>query len=90
MADEATFWTKEKLTTLIEKIITRALDEQQKNLFNIISGNFQISKLQIAEFKKKINESRQSIKHTENVLEDKLTRVEKKFWTHRESCTGNV
>ena len=27
MADEATLWTEEKLTTLKEKIITRALDE---------------------------------------------------------------
>ena len=33
-------WTEKKLTTLTEKIITRALDEQQKNLFNIISGNY--------------------------------------------------
>ena len=30
--------------TYIEKITTRALDEQQKNLFNIISGNFEIFK----------------------------------------------
>ena len=27
MTDEATLWTEEKLTTLIGKIITRALDE---------------------------------------------------------------
>ena len=32
MGDEATLWTEEELTTLIEKIITGALDEQQKNL----------------------------------------------------------
>ena len=76
MAAEVTFWTEEKLTTLIEKTITRALDEQQKNLFNIISGNFEISKQQIAELKKEINELRQSIEHTENVLEDKVTRVQ--------------
>ena len=56
MADEATLWTEEKLTTLIEKIITRALDEQHKNLFNIISDNFEISKQQTAELKKEINE----------------------------------
>ena len=39
-----TFWTEKKLKALIEKIIARALDEQQKNLFNIISGNFKILK----------------------------------------------
>ena len=61
---------------ILEKIIARALHEQQKIFFNIISGNFEISKQQIAELKKEINELRQSIEHTENVLEDKVARVE--------------
>ena len=52
------------MITLIEKVITRALDKQQKNVFNIVSGNFEISKQQIAELEKEINESRQSIEHT--------------------------
>ena len=39
MADEATLWTEEKLTKVIEKIITRVHDEQQKNLYNIMSDN---------------------------------------------------
>ena len=43
------------------------LDEQQKNLFNIISGNFEISKQQIAELKKEINKLRHNIEHTGNV-----------------------
>ena len=75
MADEATSWTEEKLTTFTEKIITRALDEQQQNLFNIVSGDFEVSKQQIAELKKEINELRHIIEHTENVLEDKVARV---------------
>ena len=33
----------------------RALDEQQKNLLNIISGNFEISKQQIANQQIKTN-----------------------------------
>ena len=45
-------------------------------MFNVISGNFKISKQQIAELKKEINELRQTIEHTENVLEDKVARVE--------------
>ena len=44
--------------------------------FNIISGNFEISKQQIAELKKEINELRQSIEYTENVLNKKVARVE--------------
>ena len=47
--------------TYRKKIITRALDEQLKNLFNIISGNFQNSKQQIDELKKELNELKHSI-----------------------------
>ena len=61
MAEEAAFQTEEKLTTLIEKIITSALDEQQQNLFNIISANFEISNQQIDEPKKEINQLRHII-----------------------------
>ena len=60
------------MTTIIEKIITRALDKQQKNLFNIISGNFEISRQHIVELKKEINKLRQSIEHSDDVLEDKV------------------
>ena len=66
----------ENLKIIIGKIITRALDEQQKNLFNIISGTFEISKQQMSELIKEINELRNSIENTENVLEDKEARVE--------------
>ena len=76
MTDEATFWTEEKLATLAYKIIRRAFYEQQKNLFNIISGNFEISTQLIVELKKEVNELRQSIEHTENVLKDKVAREE--------------
>ena len=76
IADEATLWTEEKLTTLIEKIITRAPDEQQKNQFNIINGNFEISKQEIDELKKEVIDLRHSTEHTEKVLEDKVVRVE--------------
>ena len=41
---------------------------------------------QIVELKKEINELRQSIEYTENVLRDKVTRVEENL----ESRTGNV
>ena len=64
------------MTTLIEKIITRAPDEQQKNLFNIINGNFEISKQEIDELKKEVIDLRHSTEHTEKVLEDKVVCVE--------------
>ena len=84
MADKARLRTEEKLTRLIEKIIARALGEQQKNLFNIIRGNFEISKQQITELKREINELRQSIEHTENILKDKVACVEENLG-HTES-----
>ena len=58
------------------KKITRLLDEQQRNLFNIISGNFEISKQQIDELKKEMKELRHSIELTENILEDKKACME--------------
>ena len=45
-------------------------------MFNIISGDFGISKLPIDELKKEVNELRHNIEHTKNVLEDKVARVE--------------
>ena len=47
-----TMGAEEKLATLIEKITTRVFDEKQNNFFNIIRGNLEISKQQIAELKK--------------------------------------
>ena len=52
--DELTLRTEEKLTALIEKIITKSLDEQQQKLLNIIKGDLEISKQQIPELKKEI------------------------------------
>ena len=54
--DELYWQAYKKLTKL-----AKALDEQQNNLLNIISGNLEISKQQIAELKKEIKELRQSI-----------------------------
>ena len=77
------------MTTLIEKVITRALDKQQKNVFNIVSGNFEISKQQIAELEKEINESRQSIEHTKLFYRQGSTGG-REFRTYRESRAGYV
>ena len=51
------------MITLIEKvIITRALDEQQKNLFDIISSNLEIAKQQIANQRIKTNHRSYTLK----------------------------
>ena len=50
---EATLWTE-------EKIITKGIDEQQKNFLNRIKGNFEILNQEIAELKKEINKLRKA------------------------------
>ena len=60
------FQTEVILTALIEKTITRTLDERQKNLLNIISDNNEISKQQIVELKKEIVCGRRFTKHRES------------------------
>ena len=80
MADGATLWTEEKLKTLIEKIITRALDEQQENLFKTTNC-----------WAKKES---QRIKTKHRAYWKRLRRRgstrKKEFRTHWESRTGNV
>ena len=48
-------------------------------MLNIIKGNFEISKQQVAELKNELNELRQSIERIEYVLEDRIACVEKKL-----------
>ena len=52
---------------------------ETKELFNTIIGNFEISKQQIFELKKEIDELRWSIENTDNVLEDKEARVKERI-----------
>ena len=47
-----------------------------RKIDNTLSGNFEIPEQQIDELKKKVNELRYRIEHTENVLENKVARVE--------------
>ena len=64
-------------------IIKRALGEKQRNLFNIISINYEISKQQKDEIKKEVIELRHSIRRQSSIHG-------RQFRTHCESCTGHV
>ena len=66
--------------TLVSKIKQQ---EQQKNLFNIVSGNFKTANC----WAQKGNQ--RSIEHTKNVLEDNVARLEENLG-NIESCTGNT
>ena len=58
--------------------------------FKTIGGNFEISKNQIAELKKEINELWQSIKNLRKHFRRQGSTRGRKFRKLRDSCTGNV
>ena len=67
-----------RLKTLMKEIFKEEFEKQQKNLLNLISGNFDITMTEIKKIQSDINELKASLKHTETVLEEKLAKAEKK------------
>ena len=67
--EDKTCLSEEKLTTLIREIIKEEFEKQQKNLINLISGNFEITTKEIKSIKSEMNYLKKSIEFTKNVLE---------------------
>ena len=67
-----------RLKTLMKEIFKEEFEKKQKNLLNLISGNFDITMTEIKKIQSDINELKVSLKHTETVLEEKLAKAEKK------------
>ena len=67
-----------RLKTLMKEIFKEEFEKQQKNLLNLISGNFDITMTEIKKVQSDINELKASIKHAETVLEEKVAKAEKK------------
>ena len=67
-----------RLKTLMKEIFKEEFEKKQKNLLNLISGNFDITMTEIKKIQSDINELKASLKHTETVLEEKLAKAEKK------------
>ena len=61
-----------------EKIFREKFEKQQKNLLNLITGNFDITMTEIKKVQSDINELKASLEHTETVLEEKVAKAEKK------------
>ena len=61
-----------RLKTLMKKIFKEKFEKQQKNLLNLISGNFDITMTEIRKVQSDINELKASLEHTETVLEEKV------------------
>ena len=62
----------------MKEIFKEEFEKQQKNLLNLISGNFDITMTEIKKVQSDINELKASLEHTETVLEEKVAKAEKK------------
>ena len=69
---------EKRLIELVRKVLKEELAQQEKNISNLISGNFSITKQQIEEVKKEILDLRKSIEFTENQVEEKVNNAENK------------
>ena len=67
-----------RLKTLMKEIFKEEFEKEQKNLLNLISGNFDITMTKIKEVQSDINELVASLKHTETVQEENVAKAEKK------------
>ena len=71
MAEAHTCITEEKLKTLIKKIFAKELQKQEKNITNIICGNFEITMKEIKDLKAEVSDLKDCLEFTENVIEKK-------------------
>ena len=70
--------SQERLTTLIREICKKELKKQQKNLLSLISGNLETTMKEIKSIKTEMNDLKESIEFTENVLEEKVLKYQEK------------
>ena len=62
----------------MKEIFKEEFQKQQKNLLNLIIGNFDITMTEIEKVQSDINELKASLEHTETVLEEKVAKADKK------------
>ena len=70
--------SEKRLTTLIRDILREEFEIQQKNVLNLISGNLKITMKEIKSMKTDMNDLKNTIEFTENVLEEKLRKCQEK------------
>ena len=80
MADKDSMINEDKrLIELIGKVFKEEFAQQEKNISNLVSGNFSITKQQTEEVKKEQLDLRKSIEFTENQLEEKVNNGKNKL-----------
>ena len=76
MAAEHTCISEERLALLMKEIFQEEFKKQERNILNIISGNFEITMNEIKNLKQEISELKSSLDFTEEVLEKKVEKLE--------------
>ena len=79
VATKCTCLSEERLTELIKSFFKEEFEIQQKNIVTLISGNFEITMQQIKKVNNEINELKTSIEHTDEVLQERMEKVEEKY-----------
>ena len=76
---------KENLTGLIKEILKEEFAKQEKNISNLVNGNFEItmkeirkSQAEIKDLRKEITEFKESLEFAENKLHGKIKKLEEK------------
>ena len=76
MAAEHTRFSEERLALLMKEIFQEDFKKEERNILNIISGNFEITMNEIKNLKQEISELKSSLDFTEEVLEKKVEKLE--------------
>ena len=76
MAEAHTCITEERLKVLIKSIFAEEFQRQEKNVVNIISGNFEINLKEIKGLTGEVSDLKDSLEFTENVIENKVEKLE--------------
>ena len=69
---EHTCISEHRLALLMKEIFQEEFKKQERNILNIISGNFEITMNEIKNLKQEISELKSSLDFTEEVLEKKV------------------
>ena len=78
-AKKYTCLSEERLTELIKNIFKKEFEIQQKYIVTLISGNFEITMQEIKKVNNEINELKTSIEHTDEVLQERMEKIEEKY-----------
>ena len=76
MAEAHTCITEGKLKILIKSIFVEEFQKQEKNIINIISGNFEITMKEIKSLKAEVSDLKDNLEFTENVIGKKVEKLE--------------